>query len=197
MSFVALVLAAGRSVRMGQPKAFLRLGSVTLLEHVVAAARGAGADRVVVVVGAADDPSLVNKRRAAELLGRAVTFALGAPDRSQIESLQRGLAISPVGPLLVWPVDHPFADAELVQRLLAALPSAEHIALPRTSAGRGHPVLFGARVRRELMEPGLVAGARSVVHRDSRRVIEVPCDDARLSADVDTPAEALALGLTL
>ncbi|MBD0320868.1 MAG: NTP transferase domain-containing protein, partial [Gemmatimonadetes bacterium] len=46
-----IVLAAGRSRRMGEPKAFLRLDGITFLEHAVRALRGGGCGEVWVVAG--------------------------------------------------------------------------------------------------------------------------------------------------
>ncbi len=48
---VAILLAAGESRRMGQPKALLPWQGTSLLAHQVAAIRSAGVDRVVVVLG--------------------------------------------------------------------------------------------------------------------------------------------------
>jgi 2-C-methyl-D-erythritol 4-phosphate cytidylyltransferase/2-C-methyl-D-erythritol 2,4-cyclodiphosphate synthase len=53
MTVVALVPAAGRGERLGAgiPKAFVRVGGRTLLEHAVAGLRAAGVERIVVAVG--------------------------------------------------------------------------------------------------------------------------------------------------
>ena len=52
----ALVLAAGTSSRLGQPKQLLPFGSTTLLGHVIAEARAARAlDEHIVIIGAAAD----------------------------------------------------------------------------------------------------------------------------------------------
>jgi CTP:molybdopterin cytidylyltransferase MocA len=186
---------------MGSPKGYLRYAGRTLLEHVVESGLHGGVEHVVVVTGAgagADDPTLVTSERAAQLLakhGGAVSFVVGAPDGAPLDSVQRGLGELPDGPFLLWPVDHPFADAALVSALARALPSPDHIVVPLAGERRGHPVLFGARVRKELSQPGLASGARSVVRRDLKRVVEVTAVDLRVAEDVDTPEDARRLGL--
>ncbi len=50
---VGIVLGAGSSTRLGQPKQLLPLGARTVLAHVVAEAEASSLDRVVVVVGGA------------------------------------------------------------------------------------------------------------------------------------------------
>ena len=52
MSVAAVVLAAGASTRLGEPKQLVRLGGETLLERAVRVAREAGCSPVMVVVGA-------------------------------------------------------------------------------------------------------------------------------------------------
>jgi molybdenum cofactor cytidylyltransferase len=52
VSIPAVVLAAGSSSRLGEPKQLIRLGEENLLEHAVRVAREAGCEPVVVVVGA-------------------------------------------------------------------------------------------------------------------------------------------------
>jgi CTP:molybdopterin cytidylyltransferase MocA len=47
----AVVLAAGRSSRMGRPKATLPLHGETFLTHIIRTFRDAGVDDVVVVLG--------------------------------------------------------------------------------------------------------------------------------------------------
>ena len=47
----AVVPAAGRSRRMGQPKLLLGMGGQTVIEHVITALREGGVDRVLVVIG--------------------------------------------------------------------------------------------------------------------------------------------------
>jgi molybdenum cofactor cytidylyltransferase len=60
MPCAGIVLAAGSSLRMGQPKQLLSVGGRPLLEHVVAVACGAQLDDVVVILGA--DHELIDQR---------------------------------------------------------------------------------------------------------------------------------------
>ena len=49
---LAIILAAGESKRMGQPKMLLPWGKVTVLEHVISVFMRAGINDIVVVLGA-------------------------------------------------------------------------------------------------------------------------------------------------
>ncbi len=201
MQPTALILCAGRSRRMGTPKAFLHLGGRSLVEQVVASALASGCDPVIVVAGYDDDPALAGPTRIAHELSALtsrVHIVVGEPDGAPIDSIRAGLHVAPAGrPLLLWPVDHPFAGAELVRALVTALADREDaIVVPEVQGRRGHPVLFGARAALELSSTLADGGAHQVVHRDATRLVAVPASDPRLVCDLDTPSDAQNLGVT-
>ncbi|MFA5568953.1 MAG: 2-C-methyl-D-erythritol 4-phosphate cytidylyltransferase [Trueperaceae bacterium] len=108
----ALVPAAGSGVRLGRgPKAFVRLGDATLLEHAVAALRGA-VDEVVVAVpaGAA--------AQARELVGRDVRVIEGAESRQATVRLL--VTATRAETVLVHDAARPFLPRAALERVLAA-----------------------------------------------------------------------------
>lgn len=190
---------------MGQAKAWLQLSGETLLQRLVRLSAEAGAMAVVVVAAGhdEDDPQLLSRMDVAmrvEAPGDTrLSVALGAPDAELIDSIRAGLELIPEGAdVLLWPVDAPFADAALLSQLLAALGGdAERIAVPVVEGKRGHPVLLGSKVAAELTTEVANEGAHHVVRRDDARVVEVPATDPRLVRDLNTPADARDLGVTL
>lgn len=182
-----IVLAAGRSRRMGRPKAFLRLGGRTFLERAVAALRDGGCAPVVVVAGPRGDAAADEIADAAERLGASVARNPDA-ESPQVASLRAGLRAlgGEVEAAVVTPVDVPRADPEVVRGLIAAFASAGcPVAQPFDGARHGHPVLFARAVWAELMADPLPDGARTVIHAyvAARAEVRVPV----LPADVDTP----------
>ncbi len=206
MSAWAVILAAGRSSRMGVPKALMRLDGEPLVVRVSGEALAGGVARVVLVVGAeAPRPGQAGAlaTRVAvepllgEVLGAHCEITVGAPDASPLDSLRAGLSRVPAGhDVLVWPVDHPFADRAVVARLLAAT-RVGCIVVPGIEGRRGHPVLFSSDVRPELERGELPEGARSIVRRDAARVLVVEADDPRIVMDLDSPEDAVRLGVEL
>lgn len=181
-----IVLAAGQSRRMGEPKAFLRAGRDTFLARVVHALRGACAD-VVVVAGSRSDPTARAVHEAAEALG-ARTAENPAKDSPQIESLQCGLAAlsAEVEGAMVCPVDVPGVTPALARALADAFArTGAPVVAPAHGGRHGHPILFSRALFAELMRDGLAEGARTVVHAHAGEIAEVPVDS--LAADVDTP----------
>lgn len=176
----AIVLAAGASSRMGQPKALLQLAGRTCLEWVVSALGDSGVQPIHVVVGAERD------RIAAAVPPPATTIANLAWQRGRTGSVKTGLRQVPLDEeVLVWPVDHPLASAGTVRTLLKA--RGAEIRVPVHDGRRGHPTLFSARMRPEILALADDQPLRDVLHRDEKRVLEVPVDDPGVLLNLDTP----------
>ncbi|MCU1277947.1 MAG: hypothetical protein JWM53_1493, partial [bacterium] len=131
----AVVLAAGASTRMGEPKALLRTpDGRRYVEAIADSARAGGCDRVVVVLGPPHGESI----RTA--LPPAVATAWNAaPERGMLSSVQAGLAAlsAEVDVALVWPVDIPFVDAATVRALVV---HSGTIVVPVHNDRGGHPL---------------------------------------------------------
>jgi molybdenum cofactor cytidylyltransferase len=180
----AIVLAAGKSERMGTPKALLILQGKTFLENILNAISDAGIERTVVVVG----------HHRNEIAGGVMPPATVVfnPDYEQgmITSLQAGIRALPKetpGALLCL-VDHPLVDPSTIQSLAVHLAS-NRIVLPTFEGRRGHPVLFGSDVLAEILALSPSQGANIVVRRDPNRIVQVPVNSPGILVDVDTPED--------
>jgi molybdenum cofactor cytidylyltransferase len=183
----AVVLAAGRSRRMGEPKALLSAGDGTFLRRVVAALSGGGCTRVVVVVGTGE--AAVRIAAAAREAG-AVVVENPLDDAEQVDSLRVALRALPpdAEAAVVAPVDVPDVSAELVRQLIDGFRrTCAPVVVPGLEGKHGHPVLFARAVFGELLDGALPEGARTVVHRHAAELLEIPVE--RLPADLDTPEE--------
>ncbi|CAN5748244.1 nucleotidyltransferase family protein [soil metagenome] len=186
-----IVLAAGRSRRMGQPKALLPAAGASFLRHVIEALRGGGCDPVLVVVA---PPVRVEAReiaRAARDYGAEVVVNPSG-ELEQIDSLRTALHSLPdsVRAVVVTPVDFPLVRAETTRALVEAYRARRApIVLPAYRGVHGHPVLFARDVFRELLTGSLPEGARSVVHAHRAELEEVTVHDEGVLQDVDTPAD--------
>lgn len=182
-----IVLAAGRSRRMGEPKALLPAGDGSFLARAVGALSDGGCGRVVVVVGTGEGAARI--AREARDAGAEVVVNPAA-DAEQVDSLRAALRALPpdTEAAVVAPVDVPDVTAELVGRLVDGFRrSGAPVAVPALAGKHGHPVLFGRAVFGELLQDDLPEGARTVVHGHQHTLLEIPVD--RLPADLDTPEE--------
>ena len=183
-----IVLAAGASSRMGGPKALLDAGGATFTARLVAALREGGCAPVVVVAASGSGELAAEIDRCG---ARLVVNPRG--EGGQIGSLRAALdyliGLDDPAPAFVFsPVDNPAVTPETVRVLIAEWRGSEaSIVMPRHEEERGHPVLADMTIAREFQVRGLEEGARSVVRRDPRRVLEVPVADAGVVDDIDTP----------
>ena len=187
----AIVLAAGESTRMGQPKALLPWGGVPLVRHQVdLLAAQPAVDPVIVVVGALLDEvqatldstpaRVVTNPRFRE--GRATSLAAGA----------RALKGRPTSVLVV-SVDQPLAP-ELLDPLVTAWQAEPDALLRPTFAGRsGHPLIVPAAVVPELEQvTEATQGLRAVVTRHRHRLRSVPVESELAVLNLNTPADVAA-----
>ena len=192
----AVVLAAGESSRMGEPKALLAWPPspwprATLLSHAILSALEAGYAPIVVVLGhdaealrphAPQDARVrvvVNERYAE---GRATSVVCGA----------EALADDATDGVLIASVDQP-RTVETLRALREAWQSAQPrppLAVPTYEGRAGHPPLFDAALLPELLrvsEPR--QGLREVTARHRAARLAVPCADPLTALNLNTPAD--------
>lgn len=184
-----VVLAAGRSSRMGRPKGLLPVGDETFVESAVRTLGEGGCDPIVAVLPPGEDTD-----RMAELVESAggTPVVNADPEAEQVDSLRVGLETAGPGPAaaIVLPVDFPLAGPGVVQRLIEAFRvRGAPIVRPVHHAQPGHPVLFARDLWPELSDPDLREGARDVVHRHHAEIEDVPVEDRGVTVDVDTPED--------
>ena len=186
-----IVLAAGRSTRMGEANKLLaELGGKPMVRRVVEAALASGARPVLVVTG--HQAASVQ----AALGGLDVTF-VGNPDFASglSSSLKAGIRAVPASAdgVLVLLGDMPQITGAHLDRLIAAF-SAEQgaaIVVPTHEGRRGNPVLWPRTRFAEMLQLEGDAGARRLMAAHADEVREVDLGAGAIFADVDTP-EALA-----
>jgi molybdenum cofactor cytidylyltransferase len=190
-----VILAGGRSSRMGRPKALLPVDARdTFVSRLVRTLRAAGVAEVV-VVAAADGP-LDALRDALAAAPPAARLALN-PDasRGQLSSLLAGLAAVDrpgVDALLMTLVDVPLVGVSTVRALLDAhARSRAPVVRPVRAAddAHGHPVIFDRSLFDALRGADPRTGAKPVVRARAAEIENVPVDDPGAFGDVDTPAD--------
>jgi molybdenum cofactor cytidylyltransferase len=183
----ALVLAAGRSTRMGGPNKLLaEIGGRPLVRIAVDEASASRADPIVVVTGHQSD------RVEAALAGTKAKLVHN-PDYAEglSTSLRVGLKALPenVDGVIVLLADMPQVDVTLIDRLIAAFdPEKGALAVvPTINGKRGNPVLWSRRFFPDLTAVEGDVGARHLIGRYAEAVVEVPVSGKAAMADVDTP----------
>jgi molybdenum cofactor cytidylyltransferase len=190
-NIAAVILAAGRSTRMGGPNKLLaELGGKTLVRIVTEQALASKAQAVIVVTG--HQAEQVEKA----LQGLNVKFVRN-PDFAGglASSVKAGIAAVPANAdgAVICLGDMPLISAHLIDRLIEAFAPdrGNLIAVPVSDGRRGNPVLWSRRFFSELMALDGDIGARHLIAKHSAAVAEVPVEGFGAFLDIDTP-QALA-----
>ena len=191
MTIPAIVLAGGKSSRMGRPKALLPIGSTgeTFFDRVTRTLAEAGLEEIIVVVGADAMAIRAGARPKADVR------IVDNPDfeHGQLTSLLAGLraidmARAPAA--LVTLIDVPLVSPATVRTLIAAQRERGAPIVRPVSGGRhGHPVIFGRELFAELERADPALGAKPVVRAHEAAIVDVPVDDEGAFADIDTRAD--------
>jgi molybdenum cofactor cytidylyltransferase len=190
-SIAAVILAAGRSTRMGGPNKLLaEIGGRPLIRIAAEEALASRAGPVIVVTGHQ------REKVEAALQGLDVkrvhnpNFADGLST-----SVKTGLAAVPEAAdgAIVCLGDMPQVRAQLIDKLIGAFDPERGalVVIPTIDGKRGNPVVWSRRFFPELMALEGDVGARNMIARYAEAVAEVPLTDTAALIDVDTP-EALA-----
>ena len=181
----AVLLAAGRSRRMGAFKPLLPFGERTVVETCVDNLRAAGVGEVVVVVG----------HRAEELRERLspssfVRFAVNEDESSEMgASIARGVEriADGAGAVLIALVDQPAVPPEVIRSLIEARErTGARVVQPEWEGRGGHPVLIDLALRGELASLDPSRGLRALFDAHRAEVLRVPATTPFVTRDMDT-----------
>lgn len=189
----AVVLAAGRSTRMGAiNKLIAEIGGKPLVRIAAEQALASHAAPVIVVTGHE------RERVEAALAGLPVRFVHN-PDYAEGlgTSLKAGIAAVPkeADGAIVCLGDMPQVDSALIDKLLAAFDPERGalVAVPSIDGRRGNPVVWSRRFFNDLMAVQGDIGARHLIASYAEAVVEVPVKGEAALTDVDTPESLSAV----
>ncbi len=190
MSLAGVVLAAGRSERMGSPKALLDFRGQPFIIRILEALEALDLKPRTVVLGP-DAPRIRPAIAAHECMIVENPDVAGGP----IGSLRAALsALRPVRPvaLLAWPVDLPQVRLTTIERLLEAYRrTGAPAVLPTFAERRGHPVIWDQSLFADLetSEAATRHGARAVLSAHEAELVTVAVDDPAVIDDLNTPED--------
>lgn len=171
-------------------KLLLPLGRRTVLERVVTAALNTDPLEVVVVTGPERDAI------EAVLEGRPVHFIHNPHhEEGMASSLRAGIrAASPsAAGFAIMLGDLPFILSSTIAHLCTQLEPGR-IVIPKFEGRQGHPVVFAARYREDLLALSGDVGARRVIQSYPDAALEVDTEDPGILFDIDTMADYRQLG---
>lgn len=181
-----IILAAGRSERMGRPKALLPIFGTTFLEHIVHQIHGSRLIDVKIVLGYQPECIL---DRLPDL--KNATVINSEYREGQLSSLQAGIrALEPKTSdgIMLFLVDHPLVDTTLINEMIDRFGKGGHpIIIPTFQRRRGHPVLFSKYLFDDLLSASPDQGAVAVVRQYRKQIHHLEWHSNEILIDVDTP----------
>lgn len=196
-TIAAILLSAGKSIRMGETKALLPWGNSTLLEHQVETLQSVGLSPIVVVIGHQSDKleALVDNRAGVEcvynpdyVLGKATSVRAG------INTLRRlqDVSSAPLSPeaILVLGVDQPRSSKTICRVIHGHGDGTCLITIPTYRGKGGHPVILSSSLMDEMLgvSEGTL-GLKGLVHRHELRTQRVEIGSPEVLLDLNTPAD--------
>jgi molybdenum cofactor cytidylyltransferase len=185
MKIAAMILAAGESKRMGEPKLLLPFGKKTIIETVIDSVIKSGVDEILVVLGSSAEK--IEKKIKDFPLRKTVN-----PDYKQgmLSSVQWGFKVlsDEIQGVLVCLGDQPSISAVVIDKIIDAYKqTGKGIVVPTYKRRRGHPVLIGIKYLEEIKNLSPDVGLRGVVYNHPEDTHEVEVDTVSILRDIDNP----------
>jgi len=182
-SVSAILLAAGRSQRMGAFKPLLPFGETTVIRCCIQHLRQGGIDEVVVVLG-----------HEAEELQRTISdlnlrFVINPDSTSEMgASIACGLKelLPETKAALIALTDQPAVPPNVIEAIMSEWTSGERLVVPEFRGHGGHPVLIDLRFREELLNLDSRGGLRSFLEAHREQVRRLPVNSPFIARDMDT-----------
>jgi molybdenum cofactor cytidylyltransferase len=186
-SIGGVILAAGGSTRLGEPKQLLESAGETLVHAAVRAAREGGCEVVCVVTGRAGKEVENAVADLHPLIARNEDW-----ERGMGSSIRVGVnAIQPVSAVVLLACDQPAVDGEVIRSLIKLHEQIGRAIVASHYMGTlGIPALFAESCFAELLSLPDERGAKAVIQRDAERVAKFEFSDGAL--DLDSPEDLQA-----
>ena len=188
---VGILLAAGRSRRMGAFKPLLPFGKATVIHSCLSNLRGGGVPEIIVVAG----------YRAAELKAKlfdvdSIDFVINPDPQSEMgASIAYGvLALPPnAKAVLIALTDQPAIPPAVISNIVAAWRAGAKLVIPQHGERGGHPVLVDLEFREQLLALDPQLGLKAFFDAHKNQVQRLKVDSSHIARDMDTWDDYAAL----
>lgn len=190
MNISAIILAAGESKRMGQPKMLLPWGEQTIIEHVITVMIKAGIEDIVIVTGGARE----QVEEIAQKYPVRSVFNEAYHNDEMLWSLQCGLrALEPSAEaMLICLGDQPQVKEGSVRKVCETFAGTKsQIVVPSYQMRRGHPWLAARPLWDEILKMQSPKSPRDFLNAHAKEIQYVEIDNPSILEDLDTPEDYL------
>ncbi len=182
-----LILAAGKSQRMGSIKPVLKIGGRTVIDHTTDMLKRAGITDIYTVLGCHRDAILK------EYQSRDTVYIVDNPnyEDGMLSSVKAGVkAMVQNGgydAFVMVPADCPAISPDTVKKVIDAFVGENKIIKPDYHGRGGHPVLFSMEYADEIISNDFAEGLRTLIRSHNDNFLRIAVEDANCLMDMDTP----------
>jgi len=193
-NIAAVILAAGNSSRLGQPKQLLPFHGQSLVQRIVDAAEEAGCSPIVVVIGSDKQKVVRELERTNAVIVENLNWNDGIGTSIRI-GVQRLIDIAPnVGAIVLLVCDQPLVDSHTIEQLIALAENTKKAIVASRYAGTlGVPAVFDRSCAEELLALDDGSGAKPIIFSNHERVSEFPFPKGEIDIDIAADYERLCL----
>jgi molybdenum cofactor cytidylyltransferase len=180
----AIILAAGKSTRMGQPKMLMPWGDTTVLGAVIRTMQHAGVGEIVLVTNALIAANMTD----------AKIQVVENDNGEMLESLKAGIAaVRPSAEAaLICLGDQPQVEERSVRSVCEAYQKSKvNLVVPSYHMRRGHPWLIARGLWDEILHMREDETMRDLLNNHKDEILYVECDTPSILQDLDTPDDYL------
>lgn len=183
----AVVLAGGKSSRMGCPKPLLKIGDKTFFQIISEKILKAGIKNIYLVLGA--DSEYIKSNLNTENMAIIINNSWKKGQLSSLQAAIRNVKNDTEG-IMMFLIDHPEVKVLTIKKLIKAF-EAENadVVVPEYNGRGGHPVIFSSSVFKALLDAPLNEGARAVVRNKNYIKRRIIVNDSCILQDIDTMDE--------
>lgn len=184
MTISAIILAAGKSKRMGQPKMLLPWGNTTVLGKVIETIQSAGIEDILIVA---------NSEIASQISNCQAPIAIN-DSGEMLTSIQLGLRNQKPSAeaALICLGDQPQMEVRSARSVCEAFRKTQsNLVVPSYQMRRGHPWLVARPLWDEILNMREPETMRDFLNRHNGEIHYVECGTPTILQDVDTPEDYL------
>ena len=189
----AILLAAGQSRRMGQPKLLLPWGNMKVLEHVIAVFADAGIEDILIITGGAREQIQGVILKCSENYPVRSVYNEDYESGEMLSSIQcglRNLSEKTFGAAMIGLGDQPQVQESSVRVVRDAfLRTGQPLIVPSYRMRRGHPWLVARPLWDKILEMSVAQTPRDFLHAHAKKIHYVDTESASILEDLDTPEE--------
>lgn len=179
----AIILAAGKSIRMGENKLLMPWGNVTVLEKVIQTIQDSGIEDIILVT----NPDL-------QIPIPDVRITINNTNHEMLSSIQLGLQNqnAEAKATLIVLGDQPQIESRSVRSVCEAYQkSKSNLVVPSYQMRRGHPWLIARPLWDEILKMKENQSPRDFLNKHANEIEYVNVDTPTILQDLDTPEDYL------